>query len=167
MTAAAQQGARARRILFFAENAQGWASLAPVALRLAERTDLAPSVMAVSCPAAEGHESWRFTSPQSEKIFRDLYIAIADARLLWWDIFTVSHASPFTDLLPSQHVVAVSHGSGFGNAAYSLEMYARGTLYCGLSPAEANYIEDQTGKRPPAIRGARRRSRPGSIWDRK
>ncbi len=131
---------RARRILFFAENAQGWASLAPVALRLGRRTDLAPSIIAVSCPATEDHESWRFTAPESEKIFRDLYIAIADAQLLWWDIFVVSHASPFIDPSPSQHIVAVCHGSGFGTSAYSLMHYSGSTLFCGKSPAEADFI---------------------------
>ena len=40
-------------------------------------------------------------------------------------------------------------GVSFGNHPYSLQMYASSTLYCGLSPAEADYIAEQTGERPP------------------
>ncbi len=80
-----------RRILFFAENAQGWNSLAALAMRFGQRADTAASIMAASCPVRADHESWRFASPASEELFRSLYITVVAIETRRWDIlFDVS-----------------------------------------------------------------------------
>ncbi len=143
---------RRAAFFFFVETAIGWNALLPIIMGLPQRTDLAQSIIAVSCPVTVDYESWRFTSKASQNVFRGLYAPIDKAMALPWDIFVVSMWSQFANLSPHQHIVSVPHGSGFGNGAYTLEMYARSTLYCGLSPAEAGYIADQTGAPPPADR---------------
>ena len=139
-------------MIFFAENAQSWNSLLPVARRLRQRADVVLSTLAVSCPVAEDYQKWPYTSKASEDTFRDLYVPIDEARVLPWDIFVLTHLPPFASILPVHHRVAVPHGSGFGNSSYSLLTYSHSTLHCGRSPAEAAYIAQQTGQPTPANR---------------
>src|ERR1700687_615026 len=84
-------GAGGRRMIFFAENAQSWNSLLPVARRLRQRADVVLSTLAVSCPVAEDYQKWPYTSKASEDTFRDLYVPIDEARVLPWDIFVLTH----------------------------------------------------------------------------
>jgi hypothetical protein len=148
----AQAGAQGRRILFFTENAQGWNALWPIVMRLKQHADLTSSRLVVTYLATENHESWRFASKESEIFFRQFHVPADDIEVPAWDVFVISHAVRLVGVSPLQHVVAVPHGAGFGNVAYSLQKFARSTLYCGFSPAEADYIADQTGQSPPANR---------------
>jgi len=147
MTAA--DGADGKRILVFAESTISWNALLPVVMGLRQRAGLQRAKIGVSRPADKDHVEWYFISAASARLFRELYVPADDAMVPSWDIFVVSMKSPFVDLTPAQHVVCVHHGVGFGNHPYSLQMYASSTLYCGLSPAEADYIAEQTGERPP------------------
>lgn len=125
----------------------------PVAENLSQRGEAAPSAVIACCMATANHPSWRFASKASGDIFRRHFVPGENIGVEAGDIFVVTHVPMLGENLPSIHIVSMAHGSGFGNSGpYSLKRFSASTLYCGISPAEAEYFARHLGAPPPAGR---------------